>query len=176
MKRIFLIGYMGAGKTTLGKALARQMDLSYIDTDHYIESRYHKKISEIFATEGEERFREIEHRILLEVSEFENIVVSTGGGLPCFNDNMATMNNLGTTVYLDASEEELAARLEMSKNVRPILGNRSGSELVSFIKESLDKRKSFYEQAKIRFNAERMYDDKDVDVLAGKLEILICNV
>ena len=175
MKRIFLIGYMGAGKTTLGKALARRMNLSYIDTDHYIENRYHKKISDIFASEGEERFRDIEHRILLEVSEFEDIVVSTGGGLPCFNDNIDIMNNLGTTVYLNTSEEELAARLGVSKNVRPVLKNRSGSELVDFIKENLDKRKAFYEKAKIQFNAEQMCTDKDVEILAEKLEGLICD-
>ena len=173
MKRIFLIGYMGAGKTTLGKVLARRMNLSFIDTDHYIENRYHKKISEIFASEGEERFREIEHRILLEISEFEDVVVSTGGGLPCFSDNMAIMNRLGTTVYLETSEEELAVRLEASKNTRPVLKNRSGSELVDFIKENLDKRRAFYEQAKIRFNAEQMYTDSDVDILAEKLKALI---
>ena len=173
MERIFLIGYMGAGKTTLGKALARRMNLSYIDTDHYIENRYRKKISEIFSSEGEKRFRDIEHRILLEISEFEDIVISTGGGLPCFNDNMATMNNLGTTVYLETSEEELAARLGVSKNVRPVLENRSGSELVDFIRENLDKRREFYEQAKILFNAEQMYDDSDVNALVEKLEKLI---
>ena len=167
---------MGAGKTTLGKALARRMKLSYIDTDHYIESRYHKKVSEIFASEGEERFRDIEHRIVLEVSEFEDVIVSTGGGLPCFNDNMAIMNSLGTTVYLETSEEELAARLEVSKNIRPIIKNRSGSELVDFIKESLDQRRFFYEQAKIQFNAEQMHSDNDVDILAGKLEVLIYNM
>ena len=175
MKRIFLIGYMGAGKTTLGKVLAMRMNLSYIDTDHYIENRYHKKISEIFATEGEGHFREIEHRILLEVSEFENIVVSTGGGTPCFNNNMNIMNDLGTTVYLETSAEELAARLKVSKNVRPILSKYSGSELIDFIRENLDKRKVFYEQAKIRFNAEQMLTEKDVDVLAEKLEKLICD-
>ena len=175
MKRIFLIGYMGAGKTTLGKALAQRMNLSYIDTDHYIENRYHKKVSEIFASEGEDRFRDIEHRILLEVSEFENIVVSTGGGLPCFNDNMKIMNSLGTTIYLETSEQELAARLGVSKNVRPVLENRQGSDLVDFIKENLDKRKVFYEQTKIRFNAEQMYTDNDVDVLVEKLEALIYN-
>ena len=173
MKRIFLIGYMGAGKTTLGKALARRMNLSYIDTDHYIENRYHKKISEIFASEGEERFRDIERRILIEISEFEDIVVSTGGGLPCFNDNMATMNNCGTTVYLETSEKELAARLGVSKNVRPVLKNRSGSELAGFIKENLDKRRFFYEQANIRFDAEQMYTDNDVNVLARELDLLI---
>ena len=176
MKRIFLIGYMGAGKTTLGKMLAQRMNLSYIDTDHYIEKRYHKKVSEIFASEGEERFREIEHRILLEISEFEDVIVSTGGGLPCFNDNMSIMSKLGTTVYLETSEEELAARLEVSKNVRPVLKNRSGSELVSFIKESLDKRRTFYEQADIRFNAKQMCDDKEFDALTVNLEAIICKV
>ena len=173
MKRIFLIGYMGAGKTTLGKALARLMNLSYIDTDQYIEKRYHKKISEIFAAQGEERFRDIERRIINEISEFENIIVSTGGGLPCFNDNMAVMNSFGTTVYLETSIKELAARLEVSKSVRPVLINRSGEKLAEFIEENLDKRKVFYEQAKIRFNAELMYDDKDVDVLAEKLMLLL---
>ena len=176
MKRIFLIGYMGAGKTTLGKALAHRMNLSYIDTDNYIEKRYHKKISEIFATEGEERFRNIEHRMIKEISEIEDVIVSTGGGLPCFNDNMTVMNSLGITVYLETSVEELAARLKVSRNVRPILKNRTGNELIAFIKESLDKRKTFYELAKVRFNAEQMYNDKDVDLLAGKLEAIICNM
>ena len=173
MKRIFLIGYMGAGKTTLGKALARLMNLSYIDTDQYIEKRYHKKISEIFAMEGEERFRDIEHRIIKEISEFEDVVVSTGGGLPCFNDNMAVMNSFGTTVYLETSVEELAARLKVSKGVRPVLKNRSGEQLTEFIKENLDKRRFYYEQAKIRFNAELMYDDKDVEILAEKLKSIL---
>ena len=175
MKRIFLIGYMGAGKTTLGKALARRMNLSFIDTDLYIENRYHKKISEIFASEGEERFRDIERRILLEISEFEEVVVSTGGGLPCFNDNMTTMNDNGITVYLETSEEELAARLKVSKNVRPVLKNRSGSELVDFIKENLHIRRKYYEQAVIRFVAERMNTESDVDILVEKLEKLICD-
>lgn len=175
MIRIFLIGYMGAGKTTLGKALARQMKLSYIDTDHFIENRYRKKVSDIFAAEGEGRFREMEHRMLCEVSEIENVVISTGGGLPCFNDNMVIMNNAGTTVYLNVSVGELAARLRASKTVRPVLQNRSGEELTGFIKENLDKRRPFYEQAKICFNAELMYTDYDVKALAEKLELLICN-
>ncbi|MDR2914039.1 MAG: shikimate kinase [Tannerella sp.] len=170
--RIFLIGYMGAGKTTLGKSLACRMNLSYVDTDHFIENRYRKEVSDIFASEGEERFRDIEHRILLEVSEFENVVVSTGGGLPCFSDNMAIMNETGITVYLDVSVEELAARLEMSKNVRPVLKNRSGSDLIDFIRKNLDMRRPFYEQAKVRFNVEQMYTD-DIETLTEKLEALI---
>ena len=170
MKRIYLIGYMGAGKTTLGKTLAQQMNLNYIDTDHFIENRYRKKIRDIFATEGEYRFREIEHRILLEISEFEDIVISTGGGFPCFNNNMVIMNNTGITVYLEASVEELTARLDASKNVRPVLQNRSGDELEAFIKDSINVRKTFYEQANIRFQVLSKVTKKDVERLAKELD------
>lgn len=173
--RIFLVGYMGAGKTTLGKALARRMNLSYIDTDQFIENRYHKKIGDIFASEGEKQFRDIECRMLREVSEIENVVISTGGGLPCFNDNMALMNRTGTTIYLDVPVEELAARLNASKTIRPVLQNRSGEELVDFIRENLNKRRLFYEQAGICFNAELMCTEYDVETLAEKLETLIRN-
>ena len=175
MTRIFLVGYMGAGKTTLGKVLARRMNLSYIDTDQFIENRYHKKVGDIFASEGEKQFRNIEYRILREISEIENVIISTGGGLPCFNDNMALMNRTGTTVYLDVPAEELAARLNASKTIRPVLQSRSGEELIDFIRENLNKRKPFYEQAVIRFNAEPMYAKHDVEILAEKLETLICN-
>ncbi|MDR2382488.1 MAG: shikimate kinase [Prevotellaceae bacterium] len=173
MTRIFLIGYMGAGKTTIGKILSRRMKLSYIDTDHYIENRYRKKVGDIFATEGEKSFREMEHRMLCEVSEFEKMVISTGGGLPCFNGNMDIMNNTGMTVYMDVSVEELAARLQASKTIRPVLQNRSGHELVDFIRENLEKRRPFYEQARIRFNADPMDTEGDAEVLAKKLERLI---
>jgi len=170
MMRIFLVGYMGAGKTTIGKSLALRMKLNYIDTDQFIEKRYRKKVSDIFASEGESRFRDIEHRVLLEVSEFEDIVISTGGGLPCFNDNMTMMNNSGCTVYIEVSGEELADRLRVSKNVRPVLKNRTGSELTDFVNSSLNIRKPFYEQAKIRFQVENTFSENDIDKLARQLE------
>lgn len=173
MMRIFLIGYMGAGKTTLGKLLARRMNLNYIDTDHFIESRYRKKVSDIFSSEGEARFREIEHRILLEVSEFEDVVVSTGGGLPCFNDNMTIMNHKGITVYLDVSVEELAERLKTSKSIRPLIKKRSGGELVDFIREHLNVRRQFYEQSQIHLRAGQVHTKNDAEYLAGKLESLL---
>ncbi|MDR1723853.1 MAG: shikimate kinase [Tannerella sp.] len=173
MRRIFLIGYMGAGKTTIGRALARRMGISYIDTDSFIENRYHGRISDIFASIGEERFRDIERRVLDEVSEFEDIVISTGGGLPCFNDNMSVMNTKGTTVYLMAPVEELAARLEVGKTVRPVLKGRSGDELVDFIRENLEQRRHFYEQAQIWLDSAKMDDDRAVDVLTEQLIHLI---
>ena len=169
MIRIFIVGYMGAGKTTIGKSLARHMNLNYIDTDHFIENRYRKKISEIFAEEGEERFRNIEHRVLLEVSAFEDIVISTGGGLPCFHDHMTLMNNKGITIYLEASEEELAARLEASNNVRPVLKERFGSELIAFVKENLSTRRPFYEQATISFQQKGKQLKNDVELLAKEV-------
>lgn len=175
MIRIFIVGYMGVGKTTIGKALARHMNLSYIDTDHFIEHRYRKKISEIFADEGEERFRHIEHRVLLEVAAFEDIVISTGGGLPCFHDHMTLMNDTGITIYLEVSEEELAARLEASNNVRPVLKERSGQELIAFIKENLSTRRPFYEQATIRFKMEAKQLKNDIELLAKEIAVYTPN-
>ena len=176
MIRIFLVGYMGAGKTTLGKALARRMNISYIDTDHFIENRYCKKVGEIFTSKGEEYFREVEHRVLCEVADFENIIISTGGGLPCFNNNMDIMNDKGKTVFLDVSVEELAIRLKTSKTVRPVLKDSAENDLADFIKESLDKRRPFYEQAKLHFKAEQMYTERDIEVLAEKLEALVSDM
>jgi shikimate kinase len=173
MKRIFLVGFMGAGKTTLGKALARRMGLSFIDTDNFIENRYHKKVSEIFSLNGEEYFRTVEHTILREISEFENIVVSTGGGLPCFNDNMKLMNRAGITVFLDLSPQALASRLQTSKTVRPVLQGRTGHELSTFIENTLSARRPFYTLSKILFDVELMDTANDVDLLAAKLDALI---
>jgi shikimate kinase len=173
MKRIFLTGYMGAGKTMLGRVLAKKMNLSYIDTDHFIENRYRKKISEIFADKGESRFREMEHHVISELSDFEDAVISTGGGLPCFNNNMELMNEKGTTVYLEVSAEELAARLETSKTMRPVLQGLTGEELRKFISENLEKRRPYYEQAKIRFDAGKMDNRKDIDALAEALKQII---
>ena len=117
MTRIFLIGYMGAGKTTLGKAFARAMGLTFVDLDWYIEERFHKTVGQIFAERGEEGFRELEKRMLHEAAEFEDVVISTGGGTPCFLDNMEYMNRQGMTLYLKASPEVLAAHLRMGRTV-----------------------------------------------------------
>ena len=111
MERIFLIGFMGSGKTTLGKALAQKLGVDFIDLDLYIETRYHKTVREIFAESGEERFRQIEKSLLHEVADFENVIIAAGGGTPCFFDNIDYMNGHGTCVYLKASVEELCKRL-----------------------------------------------------------------
>ncbi|WP_293671999.1 shikimate kinase [uncultured Parabacteroides sp.] len=169
MKRIFLIGYMGAGKTTVGKMLSKQLGLSFIDLDHYIEGRYHKTVGQLFAERGEDAFRDVERRMLREVAMFEDILVSTGGGAPCFFDNMEFMNGAGQTVYLKVSVSELAKRLELCKTTRPVLKGRSGDELKTFIAESLEKREPFYSKASIIFNAEEMMTDQDVQNISKTL-------
>ena len=173
MVRIFLTGYMGAGKTTLGKAFARKLNIPFIDLDWYIEERFHKTVGELFTERGEAGFRELERNMLHEVAEFENVVISTGGGAPCFYDNMEFMNETGSTVYLKVSVEELAKRLEICKSTRPVLKGRSGDELIAFIAESLEKRTPHYMKASIVFDAEVMLTETDVHEISEALEKIV---
>lgn len=147
MNRIILIGYMGAGKTTVGRILAKDMGLQFYDLDWYIENRMRKKIADIFAERGEEGFREIERNMLHEVAEFENVVLSCGGGTPCFFDNMEYMNGQGDVVYLKATPEVLQKHLKMGKSVRPLLLGKNDEELAAFIREQLAKREEYYLKA-----------------------------
>ena len=143
MIRIFLIGYMGAGKTTLGKAFAKKYNLSFVDLDWYIEERFHKTVQELFAERGEDGFRELERNMLHEVADFENVIISTGGGAPCFFDNMDFMNKSGITVFLNVKAEILFQRLRVAKQQRPILKGKSDDELSSFIVSALQNRAPF---------------------------------
>ena len=164
MTRIFLIGYMGAGKTTLGRALARSLGLQFIDLDCYIEERYRKTISQIFAEKGEEEFRNIERRMLHEVGEFENVIISTGGGTPCFFDNVGYMNGQGTTVFLDVPVERLFIRLSIARAKRPLIKDKSDDELRAFIAEQLERRMPHYSKALYMFRADRLEDKTQIDM------------
>ena len=115
---------MGAGKTTLGKAFAHELKVPFIDLDWYIEERYHKSIRELFAERGEAAFRELERNMLHEVAEFEDVVISTGGGTPCFFDNIEYMNAHGQTVFLDVHPDVLFRRLRVATQQRPICKER----------------------------------------------------
>ncbi|NEW82316.1 MAG: shikimate kinase [Mariniphaga sp.] len=156
--RIYLVGYMGCGKSTIGRKVAEILGISFVDLDKYIEERYFKTVPAIFADEGEERFREKERISLREVSQFENIVVGTGGGAPCFFDNMEVMNNNGVTVYIAPDTDVLAARLLKSKTERPLIAGKSPDELISFINNALLKRAPFYEKSKIIIRGENNLD------------------
>jgi shikimate kinase len=146
---IFLIGFMGCGKTTLGRKLALRLGYELIDLDHLFEAQVGMTIGEYFSKFGEAAFRKLESEVLKQTKYPENAVVSTGGGLPCFFDNMDWMNAHGKTVYIKLSPKTLADRLENEKDKRPVLREHHGDDLVVFIAGKLTEREMFYNQATI---------------------------
>jgi shikimate kinase len=145
--RIFLIGFMGSGKSTLGAQLAKQLDYHFLDMDQLIEETADMSIPEIFDEHGEEVFRKWEHDILLEVCRLEKQVISTGGGVPCHSGNMDLMNSHGSTIYLKLSPEALLSRLIKSWTERPLIRGKSESELLEFIQTTLKNREEYYSRA-----------------------------
>ena len=164
---------MGAGKTTVGKALSKQMGLPFYDLDWYIESRMHKTIPQIFAERGEEGFRLIERNMLHEVAEFENIIISCGGGTPCFFDNMEYMNGQGDVIYLKASPDVLYKHLLMGKTERPLLKNKTPEQLIAFIKEQLEIREPYYTKAKHVLDVSLMDNYEKIQISVTKILDLI---
>lgn len=163
MRPIFLIGFMGSGKTTLAKAVARATSLEFIDLDSYIENRFRKNIRDIFAREGEARFRDMEARMLREVGEFENVVVACGGGTPCFAGNIDYMNSRGLTVELRASENRLHERLMKGRRKRPLIAGKNAEEVMAIIRKGLSDREPFYSRAAASFDAERLDDARQIE-------------
>ncbi len=158
MRPIFLVGYMGSGKSTLGRALGDATGLQFIDLDTYIERRFHANIRDIFAERGEEGFRDIERRMVREVCEFEDVIVACGGGTPCFFDNMDVMNASGTTVFLRASTEKLHERLKLGRRRRPLIAAMNDDELLDYIMTALEKRMPHYGKASCEFCADYLDD------------------
>ncbi len=168
--RIILIGYMGAGKTTLGNALARDMGVRFYDLDWYIETRMHRTIKQIFDERGEEGFRRIEHNMLHEVAEFEDVVISCGGGTPCFYDNMDYLNGQGATVYLKATPDVLFSHLSMGRTVRPLLLNKTPEEVREYIACQLAEREKYYAKAKYTIDISIMDDFKKIHSTTRQLK------
>ena len=164
---------MGAGKTTVGRALSKELGIPFYDLDWYIESRRHKTVSEIFAEQGEDTFRKIEHNMLHEVAEFENVIISCGGGTPCFFDNIDYMNQQGQVVYLKATPEVLYQHLMMGKGERPLLKGKSKEELMTFIREQLEKREPFYEKAQYTLDVSVMDNNDKIKTTIENLKSLL---
>lgn len=173
MIRIILLGYMGAGKTTLGKVLAKELDLPFYDLDWYIEERYRQTIAQLFDKYGESGFREIEQKMLHEVAEFENVIISSGGGTPCFFDNITYMNQQAQTVYLKADPDVLQQHLSMSKTERPLLKNKTPEEIKQYISESLAQREPFYNQARYHFQIPVLNNNEKIKDSVRKLRELL---
>ncbi|GAB4134100.1 MAG: shikimate kinase [Bacteroidia bacterium] len=151
--RIFLIGFMGAGKTSIGSELASVMGLKFIDLDQQIEAKYGKDIPSIFSTDGEEHFRDLERQTLNELLESDNYVLACGGGTPCFFDNMDKMNEAGITIYLKWSTDSLTERLLQDADKRPLLAGKNEHELWTFIHETLEDREPDYLKARYKVKA-----------------------
>jgi shikimate kinase len=149
MGLIFLIGFMGSGKTTLGRKLAHRLDYEFIDLDHILEAQAGMTIAEYFTQFGEDAFRKLESQVLKQTPYPANAVISTGGGLPCFFDNMEWMNAHGKTVYINLSPKTLATRLQNEKEKRPVLREHQGDDLVAFIAGKLEERDKFYNRAAV---------------------------
>jgi len=139
---IYLIGYMGSGKTTLAKKLSKRLQLPFLDTDFEIEKKENKSISDIFKNEGELHFRMLETEFLNQIKN--NTIVACGGGIPMYNDNMLIINKKGISIYLKASAKNLASRLKNEKKYRPLIANIHDEKLEDYIKEDLQNRSSYY--------------------------------
>lgn len=147
--RIYIVGFMGVGKTTLARKLGEHLGKSVIDLDHFIEERKFKTVPQLFTEHGEDGFRIIEQQMLKELSDFDDVIVSTGGGAPCFFDNMEVMNAAGVTVFIDLPPEIIAQRLLKSKTERPLIKGKTETELQDFIAERLNERRPFYGKSEI---------------------------
>lgn len=161
MQPIFLIGYMGCGKSTLGRSVSALTGMQFIDLDGYIEGRFHRTVSDIFAERGESGFREIERAMLHEVGEFEDVLVACGGGTPCFFDNIDWMNSHGTTVYLDTSIDKLFTRLKRGRHKRPLIADKSDDELREFIVNALESRMTHYSRANSVFKSDLLDNESE---------------
>jgi shikimate kinase len=173
MRRIILIGYMGSGKTTVGKALSKETGMMFYDLDWYIESRMHKTVAQIFAERGEEGFRKIEYNMLHEVAEFEDVIISCGGGTPCFFDNIDYLNGQGDVCYLKATPEVLYKHLLMGKVERPLIKGKSPEELINFITEQVGKREEFYTKARYTLDVSLMDSFEKIKLSVDALRELL---
>jgi len=138
---------MGAGKTTLGKKLARKLGYTFYDIDKAFEHKYKTTVDLFFNKYGEELFRKLEHELLVSTFDFENTVISTGGGTPCFHNGMELINQNGISLYIKLSPEALYYRLTKAKKRRPLVAKKSEDELKKFINDKLREREVYYNKA-----------------------------
>jgi shikimate kinase len=154
--RIYLIGFMGSGKTTVGKKLAKKLGYDFVDLDQLIELKCKTTIDVLFEKYDEDAFRILENKTLTETAGADNMVVATGGGTPCFYDNMTWMGAHGLTVYLKLDPGSLSDRLHASKRMRPLLKGKTKPELVDYVHGKLAEREKYYMQADIIVKGENL--------------------
>lgn len=164
---IFLIGYMGCGKSTIGRKLSSQLGWDLVDTDSLIERQEGMSVGEIFDRHGESYFRRLEQGVVDEmVTTGRDLIVSTGGGLPMWEDNMARINSVGETIYISRTAENIASRLSAhGRAKRPKLRGLSDEELVEFMAKNIASRDGVYREAKLIIEAVPLSDTQILDVI-----------
>ena len=150
--KLFLIGFMGSGKSTVGKQIANLLNIDFYDLDELIEDKFKMSISLFFQKFDEKTFRDAESNALTEILKNDNFVLSCGGGTPCFNNNMKLINNNGISIYLKMNASSLAYRLEKSRKKRPLLQKFTGENLRNRIEQLLSEREPYYNQAQYVVN------------------------
>ena len=163
--RIFLIGFMGSGKSSIGRRLAKLLHFDFFDTDSEIMKKTGKTAIEIFETDGEDFFRKKEQEVITELSPKINAVVSTGGGTPCFFDNMQQMNQTGLTIYLQAHPKVLKQRVIRRKHQRPLLKDIPNEQLETYIAQLLHQREPDYQKSQITVAAFNITAKKLLEVI-----------
>lgn len=165
MKNVVIVGFPGAGKTTVGKSLASSLHLEFIDLDEAIEAKYHITIPHLFQKYGEFVFRQCEYQTLQEQLQKEQVLISTGGGTPCYQNAMKLIHEQSISLYLKLPEEALVERLKNSKRIRPLIQGLTDEELQQYVHENLAQRAPFYEQAHFTADGET----PDVSAIAQQL-------
>ena len=169
---IYLIGFMGSGKSTAGKKLAKKLQFSFTDLDDMIEQKYRITIPSIFSRFDEAAFRKIEHETLKQTLSLNKHVISTGGGTPCFYDNIGLINQNGISVYLHLKAKSLYSRLMNSKKKRPLLAQKPPEKVLDFINKKLNEREFFYKKAHLTVEAESLDFNELVNLLKTNTNFL----
>lgn len=154
--KIYLIGYMSSGKSTLGKTLANRLQLKFIDIDEAFEAKYHISINDFFVKFGEEKFRELEHQLLISFANIEDTVISTGGGTPCYYNNIDIINENGISIYLKLHPKSIISRLKASKKQRPLIKDMENQTFEDYIENHLNSREIFYNKAQHIIKSENL--------------------
>ena len=166
MDKIFIVGFSGAGKSTVGKRLASRLGWQFYDTDSFIERKYHLSIPDFFEKYGENAFRICEKAALMELLEKNHAVISTGGGTPCFFDNMEMMLQNGFVVYLKLAAQSLFIRLQQSRKERPLTTGKGDAQLLEYVETTLLAREPYYNRAHLTVKGENI----SLPVLVEKLK------
>ena len=169
---VYLIGYMGSGKSTAGRKLAVRLNRSFVDLDSALEQHAGMPISAWFTSKGEDDFRKAETQLLTEFSAQKDLVIATGGGTPCFANNLELMKKTGVVVYLDMDVDQLVSRLKSGQAQRPLIAGKSPEELTAFITGHLEARKPYYEQAHVLVSAMDLNGER-LDELADFVQALL---